>query len=102
MMDSTGTAVFLAMLGAPWLTVAKWTGPMTTPGVNGPHTSSLVVDGEVIPATWFTGGPYNTYDGAGMPTPIGQDALIHWITTVNASAKNARPGARAFAQPMEA
>ena len=66
---------------------------MTTPGVNGPHTSSLVVDGEVIPATWFTGGRYNTYDGAGMPTPIGQDALVHWITTVNASANN---GGRVF------
>jgi hypothetical protein len=50
----------LLMIGAAAVAVASgWSGPMTTPGLTGPGTASILVDGESMPAHWFTGGAYH-------------------------------------------
>jgi hypothetical protein len=64
-----------------------WSGPQTTPGVTGPGTASVIVDGESIPAHWFTGAPYNAYTGAPSrsPPPLVTSALVSWVSTVRAA-----------------
>jgi hypothetical protein len=61
------------------------------PGVIGPAgTAAVIVDGESIPAHWFTGGPFNAYTGAPSesPQPLTDAALATWINTVQAASDN--------------
>ena len=73
---------------------ASWSGPKTTPGVAGPGTASVIVDGEPMPAHWFTGGSFNSYTGApGRPPALAESALANWVTTVQAASDS---GVRIF------
>ena len=75
--------------------LVAWSGPRTTPGVTGPGTASVIVDGESMPAHWFTGGPFNQYTGAPSRSPpaLADAALVNWISTVQAASAN---GVRIF------
>eukprot|EP01051_Picozoa_sp_SAG22_P007750 SAG22_NODE_556_length_9120_cov_2.272475_5_plen_956_part_00 len=76
---------------APPLPPHRWTGPTTVPGVVGPAgTAAVIVDGQSIPAHWFTGGPFNAYTGAPSesPPPLTDAAQATWINTVQAASDN--------------